>query len=375
MLLTTPQELRLYIPTHVIDHIESMAGFIDNSEHDFLMDKIGRPLYNRLCQEYKLIENKSVLYPENAEKQNPWIQLVVLCQRAVTFDAFYRAADIASVSVNDSGINVIDTDGYDSVNKDSLSKYKSRCSIEAHRAIDRLLVQLEEWAQDSVSSATFEGTTETLSQEIVIEGVPEETTADKEVQDANIRAEIVSLWRKSRYYYLADGLFINTAQKFNEFIDIYDSREKFIQLLPDLRYCQEISLRSELGDDLIDFLIDKYQTGNLTDIQKKAVTNLQRALALAVEARNKMFSRKDARDEAIMNLRIAITFIANNQDAFLPAIESSPIYIKPRKEVDLKQHTSATPSIIGMPDQPHPDNKPWRNNSQGNALFVTPSVE
>ncbi|MDD3037893.1 DUF6712 family protein [Bacteroides sp.] len=358
MLLTTPEELRLYLPTHVIDHIESMAGFIDNSEHDFLMDKIGRPLYARLCQEYKAMGDKIVLSPENAEYQTPWMQLLVLCQRAVTFDAFFRAADIASVSVNDSGINVIGTDDYDPANKDSLSKYKSRCNIEAHRAIDRMLVQLEEWAQESA-----------------IEEAPEDTITDEEVQRVAIRAEIVALWRKSRYYYLADGLFINTAHKFNEFIDIYDSREKFIQLLPDLRYCQEISLRSELGDDLIDSLIDKYQTGQLTEIQKKAVVNLQRALALAVEARNKMFSRKDARDEAIMNLRIAITFIAKNQDAFLPDIESSPIYVKPKEKVSVTQHGSATPSMIGMPDQPQPAEEPWRNNRRGDTLFVTPSVE
>lgn len=364
MLLTTPQELRLYLPTHVIDHIESMSGFIDNSEHDFLMDKIGSPLYARLCREYKAMEDKTLLSPENAEFQTPWMQLIVLCQRAVTFDAFYRAADIASVSVNDSGINVIDIDGYDLANKDSLSKYKSRCSIEAHRAIDRLLVQLEEWAQESVPPE--------VSDKIMTD---DETTTDSEAQNVAICSEIVALWHKSRYYYLADGLFINTARKFNEFIDIYDSREKFIQLLPDLRYCQEISLRPELGDELIDFLIDKYQTGQLTDIQKKAVENLQRALALAVEARNKMFCRKEARDEAIMNLRIAITFIAKNQDAFLPAIESSPIYIKPKEKVYITQHGSATPSMTGMPDQPQSANEPWQNNRRGDTLFVTPSIE
>ncbi len=355
MILSTPLELRSYLPTHVIEHIDSMAGFIDSSEHDFLMDKVGRPLYDRLCEEYAACNNEALL-PQNAVPQTPWMQLIVLCQRVVTFDAFFRSADISSVSVNDSGINTIGSDGYDPADKDSLARYKARMSIEAHRGVDRLLMQLEEWAQ-WVGASTK---------------TPSEDASAEEVQRLADCTEIVALWKKSRYYYLADGLFINTASKFNEFIDIYDSREKFIQLLPDLRYCQELMLRPELGDDLTDDLVKKYQNGTLNSIQQKAVEKLQRALALCVEARNKMFTRKEARDESLMNLSMAVSFIAKNQNEFLPAIETSPIYAKPKSTATAG---SATPSTGCAPSATEQTGKRWENNRRGDALFVTGAIE
>lgn len=373
MILSTPTELRSYLPSHVIEHIDTMAGFIDSSEHDFLMDKVGRPLYDRLCKEYETCrDNIEALLPQNATDHTPWMQLIVLCQRVVTFDAFFRSADITSVSVSDSGINTIGTDGYDPADKDSLARYKTRMSIEAHRGVDRLLMQLEEWAQWVGSVEVFSGNQnpdESGEANIEVPAKGEQTEEARRLADCT---EIVALWRKSRYYYLADGLFINTATKFNEFIDIYDSREKFIQLLPDLRYCQELMLRPELGDDLTDDLVAKYQNGTLNTIQQKAVEKLQRALTLCVEARNKMFTRKEARDESLMNLRMAVTFIAKNQDSFLSAIETSPIYVKPKAPVT---GSSATPSSGCAPSVAEQPNERWKNNRRGDALFVTGAIE
>lgn len=40
MLITTTNELRLYSPANAIDAIETLTGFIDSSEHDFLEEKV-----------------------------------------------------------------------------------------------------------------------------------------------------------------------------------------------------------------------------------------------------------------------------------------------------------------------------------------------
>ena len=50
MIITTIQELRLASPAHALDSIDGLVGFIDNSEHDFLEEKLGTPLYDSLCQ-------------------------------------------------------------------------------------------------------------------------------------------------------------------------------------------------------------------------------------------------------------------------------------------------------------------------------------
>lgn len=379
MIIKTVEELRIYLPTHAMDNLDAMMGFFDNSEHDFLLEKVGKPLLNEIQKQYDALEDVLILLPQNASKQNEWHKLIVLCQRAVVFDAFMRAADISAVSVNNSGINAVSSGDYDVADKDALSRYKSRCSIEAHSAINRLLVQLEEWAQESLfptpeqPDETPESPAESLAEETT-EAV-EDTTTNVE----NYKTTIVDLWRKSRYYYLADGLFINTASRFNEYIDIYESREKFIQLLPDLRYCQELMLRPELGDDLTDDLVEKMQTGTANTSQSAVIKKLQRTLALFVEARNKMFKRPEAKDEAIMNLRLAVAYIQAHQSDFGEAIKTSPIYQAPKEETKPEDDTSeyAAPPMIGCADGRPKKNpaEPWKNNRSGNAIFITPSIE
>ena len=41
MILSTTKELRLHIPSNAIDEISSLQGILDNSEKDFLRDKLG----------------------------------------------------------------------------------------------------------------------------------------------------------------------------------------------------------------------------------------------------------------------------------------------------------------------------------------------
>lgn len=335
MLLTTPQELRQYLPTHVIESLEPLYGFIDNSEHDFLLEKIGKPLYAELTMVYDELIDKDEILP-GGNNQTPWMQLIHLCQRPVAFDMLYRAADVSAVSVNESGLNVIDSDGYDNADEKTIDRYKKRLNMEAHRGIDRLLFTLEEWAEE-------------LSQE-----EQTEETEEKQV--------IIDLWRKSRYFYLAEGLFINTARKLNEFIDFYESREKFIQLLPDLRYCQEFVLRPEIGDALTDNLMEKMQSGELSSVEQKAVRLAQYALALKVEARSKLFNRPEAKDEAAGAMTRLVDYLkANQSDLDAEAVKTSPFY--------------EAPKAVVTPTEPEKPVDPWKNNRKGNKLFVARAIE
>lgn len=338
MLLTTAGELRLYIPSHQIASLDAYQGFIDNSEHDFLMEKIGKPLYNALVERYEQLHDPDMIIP-GGNPLTPWQQLIHLCQRPVAFDMLYRAADVSAVSVNESGLNVTSTDGYESADGDIIDRYKKRLYKEAHQAIDRLLVTLEEWAESlsSLADGNFDA-------------------------DESEIEEIIGLWKQSRYFYLAEGLFINTARKLNEFIDIYESREKFIQLLPDLRYCQEFVLRPEMGDELTDNLMQKMQQGELSAVEQKAVRLAQYALALKVEARSPLFKRDEAKDEAIGAMTRLVSYLKANQSKLdEEAVKTSPFYEEPRPDVPKGQTT--------------PPAEPWKNNQKGNKLFVTRAIE
>ena len=88
MILTTINELRLAFPTHALDDVAPLTGFIENSEHEILYDKLGRHLYEELVEYYNTIDKTSEDYI-NADSRSmfPMAKLLRLCQRAVAFDA------------------------------------------------------------------------------------------------------------------------------------------------------------------------------------------------------------------------------------------------------------------------------------------------
>lgn len=336
MLISTPEELQQYLPSHSMDNIATMLGFLDNSEHDFLMERVGAPLHEFLVKAYQNIcENDqiSLLLATNAINYTPTQLLITLCQRVIVFDAFARSAEIRAVSVNSSGFNDPSSDGYDTSSADSVKQFKSQCIKESHAAVNRLLLRLEEWAKQSAALAEIQ--------------TPELTPEQTETNN------IVDLWKRSAYYYKTEGILINTATALSEFLDIYESREKFIQLLPDLRYIQEVVLSSEFGEDLVEDLTKKNVENKGNNTEKKAIRLMKRAMALCLEDRNKMFKRELAHSEAIQAFSNAKNFISAHTPDFNPeALSTSPL----------------APPVAVEEDETE---EKWKNNKKGTAMFVT----
>lgn len=357
MILKTIEELRMYLPSHNLSNMDSIYGYIENSEQDFLLERIGRPLMKELQKKYDEIEDKTEFLPNSGVARTAWQELIVLCQRVVAYNCMARSADITAVSINSAGINVASTSDYDAAKDEAVKRFKQNCNIEAHSAVNRLLVQLEEWAQDCGKEPADDKQEDTLQEE----------------------REIVELWKKSRYYYLVNGLFINTASMFNQYVDIYDNREKFVQLLPDLRLVQDLNIRPELGDELTDDLLDNYQNGTLNDHQNEAVKRIQRTMALFVESRNSMFKRPQAKDEALMNMKVTIDYISGHASDFGDAVKSAPFYEepKPAEENSPTEETPGTdnePGAIILPQKEAKRPTDWKNNREGNVMFVVPGI-
>lgn len=387
MLISTVEELRAFFPAHTLRNLDTMRGFLNNSENTFLRQRIGQPLLTELNRQYpSLIEQviaahsfePTVDYPlppfdggdstitdpdpdasvpealaeDDPTDITPWITLIILCQRCIVYDAFMRAADISPISANDMGLNIAESDNFAAASDKRIDRYKSSLSHEAHDAVDRLLIQLEEWQREYTAPVDSGASTDSP-----VDGgsstalVPDESSSGSSASDAEATPVpdapsgsssdtpvdggastspiplILSLWQKSPTYYLTDGLLFNTATEFNTFVDIYDSRDRFIQLLPDIRYCQELHIEAEIGIDLLLDLKQKHRTGALNPIEQKAYTMLQRSLSLYVEARSKMFSRPDARDEACGYMNLTTAFIRKHQRDFdETAIQTSPLY-------------------------------------------------
>jgi hypothetical protein len=93
------------------------------------------------------------------------------------------------------------------------------------------------------------------------------------------RTEITTLWRQSRYFYLAAQLLIPSATVLQEYLNIYDSREKFIQMLPDLHFIQEEIIAPAIGEDFCETLVGMQLKGGTKRDATAAVSSEPKALA------------------------------------------------------------------------------------------------
>ena len=353
MIITTTDELRLTFPSHAIDSIDPLVGVIDNSEHDFLMEKLGQPLYDKLCEWYD--QNRPIETSIEDAQSGYYDRLLRICQRIVAYDAMSRAVGMHIISVNNAGVNISTAQDYEKVDLEAVRTYKQTCVKESHASINRLLCTLEKWCKE-------------------------------EAEDSE-REEICELWKKSRYYYLAAGMVIPSSDiLITYWTGFYDSREKFIQMLPDIRYIQEEVLYPNIGEDFIDELIKECPehcdvfAADAPVLLMKTLIKLRKAAAVMLEERTQVVNtektrRAQAHDEAVRLLQAAITYIQQHQEKYneggtteeptkiYAALKLSPLYVAPPSE------DASVPSAA-MPSQP--TEQKFENNRPNSAMFVTP---
>ena len=327
MIINHIEELRLSAPAHALDSIDGLIGFIDNSGHEFLEEKLGTPLYEALCQWYDQNPVKRTTVEDY--QTGYWNRLLLICQRIVAFDALGRAAGMQVVSVNNAGINQMTADDYKTADKDSVDTYRQTCQKEAHAAVNRLLTMLEQWTKEdgavTVPSGSPSGPTAT-----VLAGSPSEKT------------EIVTLWKQSRYYYRSTASLIPTALCLQDYLNIYDSREKFIQMLPDLLFIQEEQIAPAIGEDFLQWLIQTALGGSPADnaatvpagspagespLVQRIIHRLRKVMAALLVGRTSVIKytkeqKIQAHDDGVRMLDTACTYIRNQQPAILAALEA-----------------------------------------------------
>lgn len=319
MIITDIKELRLISPSHAFDTIDGLVGFIDNSEHGFLEDKLGTPLYNALCQWYD--QNPVTRSSVSDYQTGYWNRLLLMAQRVVGFDALGRSAGMQGVSVNNAGINMGIADDYPKAPKESIDDYRKTCFTEALKSCDLMLAELERW------------TTEAASDDGTVLG---DFVAERE--------EIVTLWRQSRYFYLAASMLIPSAVVLQQYLDFDESREKFIRMLPDLRFIQEEIIANSIGEEYLDHLIDVAvkTAGDAQPITTKSpvelriIHQLRRVIVAWLISRTKVLkydkeAKLQAHDDGVRKMQDACDFIRRNQHAILEALgdDTAPFTASP----------------------------------------------
>lgn len=340
MILSTTKELRLHIPSNAIDEISSLQGILDNSEKDFLRDKLGDSLYNRLCEYYQTVSPDdfymAVCNGENT--QHPWMQLLLMAQRMVTYDAMSRFVYTQALSINGTGINVASSDDYGTASKDLLDKGVQGYKREAMVSLNQMLVMLEGWAKKMATPAPI-ADADTI----------EQPTEPKDEEHKAIE-EISLLWQESQYYYLHHDLLIATCADLQHYLDIYENREKFIRLLPDLHFIQDEYISEAIGEDTVQRLLHTNDPADQPLLRK-----VRRLMVAHLEERTTILTIDKARRAAAHNEAISL------RSSVLRLMEM-------RKAADAANNTPDKPST----NTTDSTSKGYENNQPDSKIFVSP---
>lgn len=350
MILSTNKELRLHVPSNAFDDVSLLQGILDNSEKDFLRDKLGTPLYNRLCEYYKLnidADNFYLAVTNGTYAQHPWQELLLNAQRMIANDTLSRYAYQQLISANGAGVNMAASQDYSVATDKMLDKGVQGFKKEAMVSLNNLLLLLEGWAkltQPMLISVPTEGDSVQNKNENVQTTDDSVHNTDENVQIAEIE-EIVNLWQQSEYYYLHHDLLIPTCAVLQQYIDIYANRDKFIRLIPDLRFIQDEYITDVLGEDTLNVLLHADDAPSQRMLRK-----VRRLMVAYLEERTTVLSIDKTRRQQAHNESISLR----------TSIQSM---LKAKQEAEQAKAEIA-------PD----DNKGYENNQPGSKIFVPPML-
>lgn len=349
MLITTNQEFRLHNPSNAVDEVNLLQGIIDNSEKDFLREKLGGPLYDRLCEYYAQTspENFFLSVTGGTYTDDPFAVLLLYAQRVIVNDALTRYAYQQAVSLNGAGVNMASSDDYASASDKMIDKAVQGYKKEAFASLNALLVMLEEWAKQVNTPMPIDGQETGESVQKNDDSVQKE---DESVQKTAI-LEIVDLWQQSKYYYLHANLLIPTCTVLQRYLDIYENRDKFIRLLPDLLFIQEEYIEDVIGEDIVQELLH-------ADDRDRLLKKVRRLMVSYLEERT-----------TVLNIDKTRRIQAHNEGISLKASVLAIIADRKKAEAEATANEDNTPT-------PSTDNNSqdegYKNNQPGSRMFVSP---
>lgn len=388
MIISTNQELRLHVPNNAIDDIATIQGILDNSEKDVLKDKLGASLYNRLCEEYKKLDPLDFYnhVQDGTYIQYPWEELLLNAQRVVANEAMARFAYQQIISINGAGVNIASSNDYDAASEKLLDKGVAGYKKEALVSLNNLLLMLENMAKMANTPAEIVGTDNTDSADSESPEVPKDestdvpkddsTKGDGDTEDPSTQPtkeeihaaleDIILLWQESRYYYLHHDLLIPTCEIMQQYLDIYDSRDKFIRLIPDMLFIQSEYLEEAFGEDFIPRLLQ-------ADENDKMLKKARQLVVAYLKERTSVISfdkltRSTAHNDSI-TVRESIHRLLKKEEAEKQAKLDAA-------KADSATEGSSSSSTSNASSASSPNDKDssegYQNNQKGSRIFVTP---
>ena len=405
MLISTLSELRLHLPSNAIDRIENIQGNLADSERSLLTDKLGLPLHNRLVEYYRSIDPEMFAQHviDGTYTSNPWEELLFLAQSVIVKDAMCAYVRQNSISINGAGVNVMSSSDYAPADDKRLAESVQSFKANAYKSLNNLLKLLEEWAkavntpvaitddtqaspsepslsddtQASPSDASMADDTQVSPSDTSISDDTQASPSDASMADdtqappsepplnddpAGEGTEapaalfepalpvIVSLWCMSRYYYLDATLLIPTCTVLQAFLDIEDYRDRFIRLLPDIRFIQRHYIEKTFGEAFVEEM-------RMADESDPLLFDVRSLIVAHLKVRTTVLDFDKATKAQAHNETVSL------RDSILSAIAK-------RNAAPTEEQAQDTTTETPKDDK----QRTFRNNSEGNKMFVSPML-
>ena len=379
MILFTNQELRLHLPSNAVDEVANLQGMLDNSEKDFLKPRLGASLYDRLCKYYASIEPVDFCDTviNGSYTDNPWSELLVYAQRMVANDAMAQNVEKQVLSINGSGINVASSSDFAVATKDQIAQGKGSFRETAMTSLNNMLSLLEGWAKEvntpmpietagdgTESSTPSDGSNQGSSSEGPDSGKDDAAEAEKKRHEAI--EKIITLWQESKYYYYHRDLLFPTCESLYPYLDIRDNRDKFIRLIPDMRFIQSEYLEEAFGEDFIPRLLQASEDDKMLKKARELVAAYLKERTSVINFDK--LTRSTAHNDAI-TVRESIHRLLKKEEAEAQAkIDAS----KADSDTESNTPTSTSNASSASSSDNKDGSEGYQNNQKGSRIFVTP---
>lgn len=362
MFIRTENEILSVMPTSRWSKPTELLPYLEEEERGALEPLLGTALYEHLCQEYERLRETYVditattIKPTGKAKEDPGlpyadvtermdaiqqgvlpaaggcvpmpeeevdvpkkdlktIRLLRICQRIEFYKMLSHKAGLLTVSFNEGGgMNKVSADGYEPADEKDKERATKDAYMSAGRAIDDLLLFLE--------------------------------------ADAKGDRLFTEKWSEADAFYLHKDLLFQTARVLKEFLGTKIDRMTFVDLVHDIRYCQDTYIEPRIGTKLLDATIDYANNGGDNPAMKTVLKKLRIALGFYVEGRRttithttslasgssrssssifqkeEKLARRDSMTDAQQAMAMACEYIEENLEALGDAAVDSPIYKK-----------------------------------------------
>lgn len=285
-IISNIDELRSYLPALASLNIDSVKPFFADAENTYLDNYLDSTTKQALLTWYKNGQN-----PNEAKYQN----LLPYVQRIIARFSVLLGADPLNVKLTDSGFAVVSNQNLTPASPERVQKFKESIENSAYSAVELMLKFLE----------TNKGT--------------------------------YTAWASSDKYTLAVRNLINSAQEFNKYFNINESRVEFYKIRLMLDDVERLKIIPAISQAYFDVILTAIKANNLTAHINAVLPYLRRSAA------NFLYSDKDPRAEN--NAKHYLTMALKIMDATpanYPEYAASDSYSSTRTTYGTQENTAAS---------------------------------